>query len=98
MSERLTESNSEAAQRTVEALRDSGALQAVDDATVAAFLSLAAAVDQPDAKADLWREYRAFSASLREAAAGGSDDDTQAFIISVQTPGGRAKVVDPEEP
>lgn len=89
--------NRTAAEKTVEALRESGALEAVDEATVAAFLSLADAVDGPDAKADLWREYRAFSAALREAAAGGSDDDTQAFIISVQTPRGRASVRDSSE-
>lgn len=95
--DRVRGANRAAAERTVAALRESGALELVDEATVAAFLSLASAVDAPDAKADLWREYRAFSAALREAAAGGSDDDTHAFIISVQTPRGRAKVGDAEE-
>lgn len=78
--------NRAAAERTIAAMRESGVLETVDDATVAAFLTLAAAVDQPDAKADFWREYRAFTAALKEAAAGGSDDDTQAFLITVQTP------------
>jgi len=78
--------NRSAAERTVAALRKAGSLELIDAATVAAFLSLAEAVDAPDARADMWREYRAFSAALREAAAGGSDDDTTAFLISIQTP------------
>lgn len=87
--------NRAAAERTITAMHDSGVLEAVDDATVAAFLSLASAVDGPDAKADIWREYRAFSAALKEAAAGGTDEDSQAFLITVQTPrGGRAALGD----
>lgn len=78
--------NRTAAERTIAALRQAGSLELVDAATVAAFLSLATAVDEPGARADLWREYRAFSAALKEAAAGGSDDDTTAFLISIQTP------------
>lgn len=85
--------NQLAALRTIDALRESGQLEAIDDALVEAFLSLAIAVDLEPAKADLWREYRQFSAALKEAAAGGSDDDTQAFLITVQTPG-RAAVGD----
>lgn len=88
--------NRTAAEATVAAIRSAGALEQVDEATVAAFLSLASAVDQPDAKADLWREYRAVTAALKEAAAGGSDDDTQAFLITVQTPR-RASVRDASE-
>lgn len=91
--------NRAAAERTIAAMSESGVLDAVDDATVAAFLSLASAVDGPDAKADIWREYRAFSAALKEAAAGGSDDDTQAFIVTVQTPGiGRAALGNASQP
>lgn len=89
--------NRTAAERTVAALRAAGSLELVDAATVAAFLSLATAVDAPDARADLWREYRAFSAALKEAAGGGSDDDTTAFLISIQTPR-RAPVRDGKEP
>ncbi len=89
--------NRKAADATVKALRQTGALELIDEATVAAFLSLADAVDAPDAKADLWREYRAFSVALREAATGGSDDDTQAFIISVQTPRGRPSLGDAKD-
>lgn len=73
------------------ALRASGTLEPGDEAIVAAFLSLARAVDDPDAKADLWREYRAATVALREVASGGSDDDTASFLVSIQTPG-RAKV------
>ncbi len=80
--------NRVAAERTIAAMREAGTLDQVDAATVAAFLSLASAVDAPDARADIWREYRAFSAALREAAAGASDDDTTAFLISIQTPRG----------
>lgn len=90
--------NREAAEATVEALREAGSLQVVDEATVQAFLSLASAVDADEAKADLWREYRAATAALREAAAGGSDDDTAEFLVSIQTPRRRgAKVVDAEK-
>lgn len=86
--------NREAAEKTVATLRAGGSLEEVDEATVVAFLSLASAVDDPDAKADLWREYRAVTAALKEAAAGGSDDDTTSFLVSIQTPGRGAKVVD----
>lgn len=83
--------NKEAAERTVAALRSNGALSDLDEATVRAFLSLAEAVDGHDVRADVWREYRAFANALREAAADGSDDDTTAFLVSIQTPS-RAKV------
>jgi len=89
--------NRVAAEATVAALRKGGLLEDVDEATVAAFLSLAEAVDGPEVRADVWREYRAFANTLREAAAGGSDDDTQAFLVSIQTPS-RAKVRDTKEP
>jgi hypothetical protein len=88
--------NRAAAERTVATLRKNGTIEHVDPATIAAFLSLATAVDAPDARADLWREYRAFSATLREAAAGASDDDTTAFLISIQTPR-RAEVRTPAD-
>lgn len=89
--------NRTAAETTVEALRDAGALEDVDEATVAAFLSLASEVDSGEAKADLWREYRAHGQALREAGAGGSDDD-HAFIVNIQTPrGSGTSVGDPSE-
>ncbi len=78
--------NRRAAELTIAALRESGLLEADSEAVAAAFLALASAVDMPEAKADLWREYRAFGNALREVAAGGSDDDTQDFLISVRTP------------
>lgn len=92
MARRKQLTNAEAAQLTVDRLRSAKALDDVDEATVQAFLSLAKAVDDPDAKADMWREYRAAIAALREVAAGGSDDDTTAFLVQIQTPGVRAKV------
>lgn len=90
--------NRTAAERTVEALRDTGALDEMDEATVQAFLSLADAVDNPEgARAELWREYRQTGAMLREAA-DRAGDDAHAFLINIQTPrGGRAEVGDTEE-
>ncbi len=76
--------NRRAAEVTVAALREQ--LEDVDEALIAAFLSLASSVDSADAGGDLWREYRAHAQALREVAAGGSDDDTAAFLIEVRTP------------
>lgn len=59
-------SNLEAAQATLKALRDGGRLEPIDEARVAALLTLAAAVDDDPANASLWREYRAAEATLRE--------------------------------
>lgn len=71
----------------VKALRASGQLSEVaDEALVTGLLALAGACDEDPLNAALWREYRAFVQAVREAAAGGSDDDTTAFIVSVQTP------------
>lgn len=90
-------SNLAAAVKTVDRLANAGMLDEIEPAIVQAFLSLAAAVDDPSAKADLWREYRAATAALREAAAGGSDDDTQSFLLTIRTPGGRSEVGDRSE-
>jgi hypothetical protein len=90
------QSNFEAAEATVQKLRDAGTLDDIEPAIVQAVLSLASAVDGSDVKADMWREYRAAIAALREAASGGSDDDTASFIVSVQTPR-RGKVGDAAE-
>jgi hypothetical protein len=86
-------SNRSAAEASIVKLREQGALIEVDEALVHAFLALASAVDAAPEKADLWREYRATGQALREAVAGGGDDDTASFLLTVQTPG-RAKVGD----
>lgn len=78
--------NREAAETVVRSMRDSGAVEPDAEAAIVAFLSLASAVDEPGAKADLWREYRAAAQTLRELVAGGNDDDTADFLISVRTP------------
>ena len=78
--------NRTAAELTVQELRDTGSVEPLAEAAVVAFLSLASLVDAPDAKADLWREYRAAAQVLREVVAGGNDDDTAAFLIEVRTP------------
>lgn len=87
-------SNRLAAEATVGKYRSDGALAHVDDALVHAFLALAEAVDGTPEREGLWREYRAIGQELREAVAGGGDDDSAQFILSVQTPG-RAKVGNP---
>jgi hypothetical protein len=65
----MEDSNEQAALRTVEELRRLDLLTASDDARVAAFLSLARAVDEAPSNAALWREYRAAEENLRD------DDD-----------------------
>lgn len=80
-------SNASAASAVVASLRESGAIEDTDEALVTAFLSLAVAVDAEPLKADLWREYRAASAALREAASGGVDDEAASFLVTVSTPG-----------
>ena len=68
-------------------MRLAGAIEDTDEALVTAFLSLACAVDDEPTKADLWREYRAATAALREAASGGVDDEAASFLVTVSTPG-----------
>jgi hypothetical protein len=66
--------NAEAAESTLEALRELGRLEAVDSAKVQAVRSLAVAVDIDPQNASLWREYRAALADLLEDADGGIDE------------------------
>lgn len=54
--------------------------------------SLALAVDTVPGESQLWREYRQVLEMLARVGAGGDDDGSTAFLISVQTPGVRAKV------
>lgn len=94
----MTKHDSQAAavQATIDSM-DACTLAEVDDAVITMVEGLAAAVDVDPKNAALWREYRAALQTLREAAAGGSDDDTASFLVTVQTPGS-AKVRNPTEP
>ena len=66
--------NRTAIETTVQALRDSGRLDPVDEARVTAAFALADAVDSDPTNASLWREYRAAVEILRLASDGGTDD------------------------
>lgn len=90
--------NERAVNRTLRELKASGAVEHVPAALVELCKSLACAVDVEPGNAALFREYRAALDDLREAAEGAPDDDTADFLISIQTPRGRAKVVDAEDP
>lgn len=70
----------------------------IDPALLSAIEGLARAIDADPGNAALWREYRQLYETVRAAAAGGTDDDTAQFRITVQTPRGRTAVVDAEEP
>lgn len=83
--------------RWLRQLRDSGDIAMVDDAMVAMAKGLAVSVDEEPGNAALWREYRQVCEAVREAAAGGIDDDTATFRVSIQTPRGRATVGDSED-
>lgn len=83
--------NAEGVNETLERLGDEGLLAEVSPAVMAMVRGLAAAVDAEPDNAALWREYRAALGTLKEEAAGGSDDDTASFLVSIQTPRG-AKV------
>lgn len=78
--------NASAAYRVVAAIRESGAADDLDEALIVGFLTCAAAVDAKPGDAGLWREYRAFAQAVKDAVSGGTDDDAQQFLISVQTP------------
>ena len=66
--------NRTAMETMVQALRDAGRLEPVDEARVTAALALADAVDADPTNASLWREYRAAVETLRQASDGGTDD------------------------
>lgn len=86
--------NITAINRTLKALDDEGTLVVVPDALVELCRSLARAVDAEPGNAALFREYRAALDDLRETASASVDDDTADFRISIQTPRGRASLVD----
>lgn len=83
--------NLDAAHAMLKALRDSGRLEPIDEARVAALLSLAAAVDNDPANASLWREYRAAEVTLRET--DDADFDYAGLLAVLSAKGG-----DPTDP
>jgi len=85
-------------ERTIKALTASGRLDHDDDAALIAMArGLAAAVDAEPGNAALWREYRAAVTALVEVGVDDADDDTRDFLLSIRTPGVRAKVEHPEK-
>lgn len=70
--------NLEAARKTVQAMRDLGRLEPIDESRVQAFLALAHAVDECEAEhrpnPNLWREYRSAEAQLRKESEHHVDD------------------------
>jgi len=66
--------NRTAVETTVEALRSTGRLEAMDEARVIAACALADAVDADPTNASLWREYRAAVETLGLATDGGTDE------------------------
>ncbi len=89
--------NERAVNATLKDMKLAGVLAVVPKAVVELVRSMAAAVDAEPGNAALAREYRASLDDLREAASGATDDDTAEFRISIQTPRGRASLVDPED-
>lgn len=87
-------SNLRAVNKTIKALGDDGTLSQVPDALVELCRSLARAVDAEPGNAALFREYRAALDDLRETASAAPDDDAAEFLVSIQTPRGRTKMVD----
>jgi hypothetical protein len=89
--------NSEAVQRTIDALRSADKLSEVDEARVAAALALAEAVDMDPGNASLWREYRAAEATLREAQHGSTTDELAGLLSSLSAQVGHASGPQPED-
>ena len=85
-------SNRKAAEVVVAKLRADNLLEARDEALVAGFLALAAAVDDNPGSPVLWREYRGFIDAVRKVGCDVADDDTAQFLELVRTPVGNAKV------
>ena len=74
--------NYEALRRTIQSLRDTGQLAALDEARVQIALGLAAAVDAMPDNPSMWREYRAAEKALREEASAHGDPFDQ-LIASI---------------
>ncbi len=89
--------NERAVNATLRDLKADGSLSVVPKALVELCRSLAGALDAEPSNAAMAREYRAALDDLREAASASVDDDTAEFRISIQTPRGRASLVDAED-
>jgi hypothetical protein len=66
-----------AAEATVEAVRDLGRIEPIDESMMVGFEMLAEAVDNDPTNAALWGQYRQAEAALRGA---GADDDDLARL------------------
>jgi hypothetical protein len=98
---RETTSNVEAITQTITTLRGDGRLLPEHEALVQACRSLARDLDgavKASEAGTLWREYRQLLEMLLRVGDGGSDDDTAAFLVSIQTPGVRSKVRNAAKP
>lgn len=73
-------SNGRAVRASVEALRELGRVEPVDEAIVAAAVALADAVDDMPEDARLWGQYQAALRALR-ALSGSSDADAFARLL-----------------
>ena len=89
--------NERAVNATLRDLKADGSLALVPKALVELCRSLASSLDAEPGNAAMAREYRASLDDLREAASASVDDDTAEFRISIQTPRGRASLVDAED-
>ncbi|MGH7358527.1 MAG: hypothetical protein ACREJR_06925, partial [Candidatus Rokuibacteriota bacterium] len=84
---------------TLKALEQAGRLDDESEAVVAMARGLAAAVDQDPGNPALWRELRQTLMSVAALGADrGPDDDTAAWLATIQAPGVRPKVGDAENP
>lgn len=88
--------NERAVNATLRDLKADGSIAAVPKSLVQLCKSLARAVDSEPGNAALFREYRASLDDLRETATASLDSDAADFLISIQTPRGRATLVDAE--
>lgn len=90
----MANSNLRAVNATLKQLDADGSLEVVPKALVELCRSLARAVDSAPDNAALFREYRAALEDLRETSSASVDDDSAEFLVSIQTPRGRTKMVD----
>lgn len=89
----MSETHVEAVRTVVEALRDLGRLENVDEALVTAWGRLAGELDDPETKdrAGLYREFRAYDAAVRGLGGETTDDSLANLLQSISGPA----VVDP---
>ena len=77
-----TGANLASAVKVVDALKDAGRVEDVDDAKVVTFLSLAQSVDRWPNDAALWGQYRQAEATVQKMGAG-EVDEVQALIDEI---------------